>query len=131
MITSRSRVATPSSSKGLLLAKALGRCGARDLDVDGKTCLPRLSCRKVDLRYSAPPLTACTKAPIRPAARGASKSTGTSQVGIWRTQAGQGAAGGEGADLLGVGQLGGSRLVLYQSSRCMSSPSPAITEHDR
>lgn len=73
---------------------------------DGKL-FAGLSCRKVNFRCRAPPLTACTKAPIRPAASGASK--GASRRLRRRSggrRPGQGAACGEGADLLGVGQLG-------------------------
>jgi hypothetical protein len=48
-------------------------CGA-------KTCRPRLSSRKDDLRYRLPPETAATKLPIRPVAIGASNSTGQVRV---------------------------------------------------
>lgn len=52
----------------------------------------------------------------RPAASGASNSTGTSQVGIWRApRAGQGAAGGE-VPVVDAAESAGSRLVVLQSS---------------
>ena len=50
----------------------------------GSTCLPSESSRKELLRYSAPPLMACTNAPSRPAASGDSNSTGHWRVEILR-----------------------------------------------
>ena len=55
----------------------MSMCGAQ-------TGWPRLSRRKLALRYRAPPDTACTNEPIRPAASGDSNSTGTSAVGTPR-----------------------------------------------
>jgi hypothetical protein len=46
------------------------------------------------------------------------------------TQAGDGALGGGTADLLRIVELAGVAMVVYQSSRCMASCSPAMTEHE-
>ena len=73
-------VRTPSSSNGAL-PMARATCGSSTTCTCGaNTGLPRLSTRNVVLRYSAPPLTACTNAPSMPAASGASNSTGTLRV---------------------------------------------------
>ena len=68
---------TPSSSNGLEPGPR-GRYGSSSIVMWGaNTGLPSASTRKDDLRYSAPPLAACTKLPSRPHASGASNSTGT------------------------------------------------------
>ena len=62
-----------------------GRYGSSStLTCGAKTRLPSASTRKDDLRYSAPPLAACTKLPSRPQASGASNSTGHWRVASLR-----------------------------------------------
>ena len=53
------------------------KCGSSNkLTCFDNTCLPKLSSKKLERRYKAPPETACTKPPNKPAAKGASKITG-------------------------------------------------------
>jgi len=50
----------------------------------GNTIFPSESNKKLLLRYNAPPLTACTKWPNKPAANVDSNNTGHSRVVILR-----------------------------------------------
>ena len=54
------------------------------ISTSASTGVPTLSSRKLARRYSAPPLSAPTRLPSRPAARVFSNSTGTVQVGSLR-----------------------------------------------
>ena len=97
----------------------------------GNTILPSESSKKVLLRYRAPPLMACTKPPSRPAASGDSNNTGHSVVGIlrdFRRDSARWAAYTPSA--CGLASSDASRMELYQASRCMLSPRPAIGDTD-
>src|SRR5438105_5872193 len=82
--TARSRVATPSSSNGVLAIPCFS-WGRSSMRISGEnTCLPRLSTRNEVLRYRLPPSTAETKWPFSCIAAAASSSTGAWQVAILR-----------------------------------------------
>ena len=75
---------TPSSSKGAE-PTAPTKCGSSTTCIsDPNTEVPNESSKKVDFLYKAPPETACTKAPNKPAAIGASNKTGHLRVSSLR-----------------------------------------------
>ena len=98
----------------------------------GKTRVPALSSRKLALRYRAPPLTAPTKLPMSDRAISAWNSTGTSQVGNWRgSSRSRVRCAAVRPTTSGDARSPGASARLYQPSRCIASPSPAISAQPR
>ena len=104
MITSRSRVATPSSSKGWL-AKAWARCGRSEIWMWGEDLFAQAVVQEGGLAVQAPPLTGMVH-------EGADQAGGQRRLEEHRHLAGGDLA----APVAGEGAAGG---------RCRSSAGPA------
>ena len=81
------------------------------------------------MRYSAPPLSACTSVPTKPAASGDSNSTGHCVVGILRAfKRDKARSAAYRPTACGEDKSSARRIELYQPSRCILLPLPAMGE---
>jgi len=96
-------------------------------DVVGNSGLPSASTKNEALRYSAPPLAACTKLPSRPHANRRFEQNRTLPgAQLARRQARQRALAAYRPMASGLGQVSRAARALYQSSRCIPLRSRAI-----